>query len=663
MNAPIIDQKTINTIRLLAADAIEKANSGHPGLPMGSATMAYALWKEFLKGSATEPNWRDRDRFVLSAGHGSMLIYALLHLFGYEVSLEDLKKFRQLGSVTPGHPEYGMTPGVEVTTGPLGQGIANAVGLAMAERRLAAEFNQEAYKIVDHYTYVLCGDGDLMEGVSAEAASLAGHLKLGKLIVLYDDNGITIDGSTSLAFTEDVKARFEAYGWQVIKVADGNEYSSVVSAIAESRTELEKPTLIMVKNTIGFGSPNKAGKSSVHGSPLGKDELRLTKEHFGFNPDESFAISEEVSLHLKSLIDKRELERFAWEEKMAAYFAAYPEKAKQWEEWFDYALPENFLEDQVLWDQMNVKDASRNTGGKMMNGISGKIPNLFGGSADLNGSTKTYLKGLGDFTASTPEGNNIFFGIREHAMGAICNGIALHGGLRAYGSTFLVFSDYMKPPLRLAALMGLPVINVFTHDSIAVGEDGPTHEPIEHLLMLRSIPNMHVYRPADGRETAYMWEMALKRTTGPSCLILSRQDLALLDHSGKGAQRGAYAVRTELKDRPDYILIATGSEVNLAVEAAEILYKEGYDGRVVSMPSIELFQSQDQAYKDALLPKDVKKRISLEMGLTLGWERFTGSEGICIGIDRFGESGPGEEVMAHFGFEKEKVASRIRKYL
>lgn len=663
MSTHILDQKVINTIRLLAADGIEQANSGHPGLPMGAATMAYALWKEFLKGSATEPNWRDRDRFVLSAGHGSMLIYALLHLFGYEVSLEDLKKFRQLGSITPGHPEYGMTPGVEVTTGPLGQGIANAVGLAMAESRLSVEFNNEQYNIVDHFTYAICGDGDLMEGVSAEAASLAGHLKLGKLIVLYDDNGITIDGSTDLAFTEDVGARFEAYGWQVIKVADGNEYAAVVDAIAQGRKEAHKPTLIMVKNIIGFGSPNKAGKSSAHGSPLGKEELKITKENLGFDPNERFVVPEEVALYMKQLIDKRELERFAWEEKMEAYFDDYPEKARQWEQWFEYELPKDLMEDQALWDQMNVKDASRNTGGKMMNAISHKVPNLFGGSADLNGSTKTYLKGLGDYTSESPEGNNVFFGIREHAMGAICNGIALHGGLRAFGSTFLVFSDYMKPPLRLAALMGLPVINIFTHDSIAVGEDGPTHQPIEHLLLLRSIPNMHVYRPADGKETAYMWESALRRTTGPSCLILSRQDLPVIENSGKGAQKGAYAVRSELKERPDYILMASGSEVGLALEVAQILAGEGYDGRVVSMPSIELFLSQDQSYKDALIPKDVKKRISVEMGLTLGWERFTGEGGLCVGIDSFGESGPGEAVMAHFGFEKEKLAARIRKYL
>lgn len=657
-----MDQWTINTIRILAADAVEKANSGHPGLPMGAATMTYALWKEFLKGSATDPNWVDRDRFVLSAGHGSMLIYALLHLFGYDVALEDLKRFRQLGSNTPGHPEYGVTSGVEVTTGPLGQGIANAVGMAMAERRLADAFNTDAFNIIDHYTYVVCGDGDLMEGVASEAASLAGHLRLGKLVMLYDDNGITIDGSTSLSFNEDVGARFAAYGWQVLKVADGNDYEAVVDAIRIGKLNTAQPTLIMVKNVIGYGSPNKAGKSSAHGSPLGADELKKAKENLGGDPDETFVIPEEVVNYLKTIIDKREIERFMWEEKLEEYVIKHPDKAEAWKQWFDYELPFDIFEDEKLWDQMCVKDASRNSGGKFMNWVSGRIPNLFGGSADLNSSTKTYLKGAGDYSYNSPGGSNVFFGIREHAMGAILNGVALHGGLRAFGSTFLVFSDYMKPPLRLAALMGLPVINVFTHDSIAVGEDGPTHQPIEHLLMLRSIPNMHVYRPADGRETALCWMEALKRTEGPSCIILSRQDLASLETTGKGVQKGAYIVRHELKERPDLILTATGSEVSLALETAKLLEEEGIDARVVSMPCSQLFDKQETAYKEAIFPKDVSKRVSIEMGLTLGWERYIGSGGLAIGIDRFGESGPASDVMAHFGFEKNQLKARILKY-
>lgn len=657
-----MDQWTINTIRLLAADAVEKANSGHPGLPMGAATMTYALWKEFLKGSATDPNWVDRDRFVLSAGHGSMLVYSLLHLFGYEVSLEDLKRFRQLGSNTPGHPEYGMTTGIEVTTGPLGQGIANAVGMAMAERRLAETFNTNDFNIIDHFTYVICGDGDLMEGVSSEAASLAGHLRLGKIVMLYDDNGITIDGSTSLSFNEDVGARFAAYGWQVIKVGDGNDYEAVVEAIRIGKLNTSQPTLVMVKNVIGYGSPNKAGKSSAHGSPLGSDELKKTKESLGADPDEYFVIPEEVSNYLKGIIDKREIERFMWEEKLEEYIIKYPEKTEMWKQWFDYDLPFDIFEDEKLWDIMAVKDASRNSGGKFMNWVSDRIPNLFGGSADLNSSTKTYIKGKGDYSYNSPSGSNVFFGIREHAMGAILNGVALHGGLRAFGSTFLVFSDYMKPPLRLAALMGLPVIHIFTHDSIAVGEDGPTHQPIEHLLMLRSIPNMHVYRPADGKETALCWMEALKRTEGPSCIILSRQDLPVIESSGKGVQKGAYIVRHEQKERPDMILMATGSEVSLALDAAELLLAEGVDARVVSMPCLQLFEKQEMSYKEAIFPKDVQKRVSVEMGLTLGWDRYIGANGLAVGIDRFGESGPGDEVMAHFGFEKQQLKAKILKY-
>lgn len=658
-----VDQLAINTIRLLAADAVEKANSGHPGLPMGAATMTYALWKEFLKGSATDPNWVDRDRFVLSAGHGSMLLYALLNLFGYDVSIDDIRRFRQIGSITPGHPEYGVTPGVEVTTGPLGQGFANAVGMAMAEKRLAEAFNTEDYNIIDHYTYVVCGDGDLMEGVSAEAASLAGHLRLGKMVVLYDDNGITIDGSTTLAFTEDVGARFSAYGWQVIRVADGNDYESVVEAIRIGKLNTSQPTLVMVKNIIGYGSPNKAGKSSAHGSPLGSDELKRAKENLGADPEETFVVPDEVRNHLNEIIDKREIERFMWEEKLEEYIIKYPKKAEEWKQWFDYELPFDIFEDDKLWELMSAGDASRVSGGKFMNWVSDRIPNLFGGSADLNSSTKTYLKGKGDFNHNNPDGNNVFFGIREHAMGAVLNGVALHGGLRAFGSTFLVFSDYMKPPLRLAALMNLPVIHIFTHDSIAVGEDGPTHQPIEHLLMLRSIPNMNVFRPADARETAYCWMEALKRTEGPSCIVLSRQDLPLIDTTGKAVSKGAYIVRKETKDRPDGIMVATGSEVNLALQTAELLMAEGLDLRVVSMPSMQSFEKQDQSYKEAIFPKDVPKRISIEMGLTLGWEKYIGQQGLAVGLDHFGESGPGEEVMAHYGFEKQALKGKLLRYL
>lgn len=657
-----LDELAVNTIRLLAADAVEKANSGHPGLPLGAANMAYILWKDFLQGSATEPNWRNRDRFVLSAGHGSMLVYALLHLFGYEVNLEDLKQFRQLGSITAGHPEYGVAPGVEVTTGPLGQGIANAVGMAMAERKLASEFNQPHYDIFDHYTYVICGDGDLMEGVSMEAVSLAGHLGLNKLIVLYDDNGITIDGSTQLAFTEDVGQRFNASGWQVIEGIEGKDSEAIRGAIEKARASSQKPTLIMVKNIIGYGSPNKAGKSSAHGSPLGEAELKETKRFFGFDPEASFVVPDEVSQHLKGIIDKRELSRFKWEEQLENYFEAYPEMKRKYEQWFEYGVEESLLEDPRLWEQMNVKDATRNSGGKWLNFAAQTVSNLFGGSADLNSSTKTYLKGKGDFSKENFGGSNIFFGIREHAMGAILNGIALHGGLRAYGSTFLVFSDYMKPSIRLSALMKLPVVYIFTHDSVAVGEDGPTHQPIEHLNMLRSIPHLNVYRPADGRETAYCYYEAFKRTDGPSALILTRQDLGLIETSGKGVQKGAYIVRQEAKERPDLILIATGSEVNLSLEVSEWLFKLGIDTRVISMPCLEVFEQQSTAYREALIPKDVKKRISIEMGITSGWHRYIGDEGLAVGIDTFGESGPGELVMAHFGFEKQRLIEKILAY-
>lgn len=657
-----LDQLAVNTIRMLAADAVEKANSGHPGLPLGAANMAYILWKDFLKGSATDPNWQNRDRFVLSAGHGSMLIYALLHLFGYEVSLEDLKKFRQLGSITAGHPEYGLTPGVEVTTGPLGQGIANAVGMAMAEAKLASEFNKPEFDIFDHYTYAICGDGDMMEGVSMEAVSLAGHLGLNKLIVLYDDNGITIDGSTKLSFSEDVGLRFEACGWNVIRDILGDGDEAIRTALEKARVSTKKPTLIMVKNIIGYGSPNKAGKSSAHGSPLGAEELKATKAFFGFDPEASFVVPDEVTQHLKEVIDRRELSRFKWEEQLETYFETYPEMRVKYSKWFDYELDEHLLEDPRIWEQMNVKDASRSSGGKWLNYVAPIVENLFGGSADLNSSTKTYMKGLGDFASENHGGSNIFFGIREHAMGAILNGIALHGGLRAYGSTFLVFSDYMKPSIRLSALMKLPVVYVFTHDSVAVGEDGPTHQPIEHVNMLRSIPNLQVYRPADGRETAYCWFEALKRTDGPSALILTRQDLALIESSGKGVQKGAYIVRQEAKERPDIILMATGSEVMLSLEVSDVLFKLGIDARVISMPCLEVFEAQSSAYKEALLPKDVRKRVSVEMGITSNWYRYVGGEGLAVGIDTFGESGPGEEVMVHLGFEKQHLAERILAY-
>lgn len=657
----VIDQKTIETIRMLSIDAVQKANSGHPGLPMGAATMAYVLWSRHLKGSATDPNWVDRDRFVLSAGHGSVMLYSLLHLFGYDMTMDDIKRFRQLESRTPGHPEYGLTTGVETTTGPLGQGISNAVGMAIAEKRLAEEFNTNRLDIIDHYTYVIAGDGDLMEGVASEAASLAGHLKLGKLIVLYDDNGITIDGSTALTFTEDVLKRFDAYGWEVMQVEDGNDIEGIDEAIKRAKIDRTKPTLISVKTVIGYGSPNKAGKSSAHGSPLGVDEVRRTKEVFGWDPDVSFYIPEQVEEHLKSLIDKREIERFMWEEKLEDYIVNYPELASKWERWHDYEYFEFKVEDETeIISKLDVEDATRNHGGVVMNFLSQRMDNLMGGSADLNGSTKTYLKGKGDFNWDDPSGNNLYFGIREHAMGGILNGLTIHGGLRTFCSTFLVFSDYMKPPMRLAALMDLPVIYVFTHDSIGVGEDGPTHQPIEHLSLLRTIPNMSVFRPADGFETLVAWITALNQIEGPSAIVLSRQNLPVVGVKSQDVWKGAYIALKESSETIDMILIATGSEVGAAMEAARKLNDEGISTRVVSMLSQEKFNQQTDDYKEFILPGKVLNRISIEAGVAAGWGKYTGLDGINISIDSFGASAPGGELMEKFGFTAENIIEQAK---
>lgn len=658
-----IEKKVIQTIRFLSTDAVERANSGHPGLPMGAATMAYTLWSRFLKGSAAEPMWPDRDRFVLSAGHGSMLLYSLLHLFGYDVSIEDIKNFRQWGSKTPGHPEYGHTPGVETTTGPLGQGFANAVGMAIAERRLAAEFNTNDYNIVDHYTYVIAGDGDLMEGVSAEAASLAGHLRLGKLIVLYDDNDITIDGRTDITFTENVGKRFESYGWQVLKVEDGNSVEEIEEAIKNAKQDISRPSLIIVPTVIGYGSPNKAGTSGVHGSPLGEQELKLTKEAAGWDQYPDFYVSDEVKAYMKGIIYNREKSRLKWKEMYNEYSRKYPQKSIKWEIWNHLEFPEELSSDNELWNFSEKAVATRNAGGKVLNVIAKYLPNLMGGSADLNASTKTYLKDKGDFDRCNPRGNNIYFGVREHAMGAILNGMALHGGLRVFGSTFLVFSDYMRPAIRLSALMKLPVIYIFTHDSIALGEDGPTHQPIEHIMSLRSIPNTTVFRPADAKETAIAWLEALKRTDGPSVLILTRQKLPVLEGVHKGAHMGAYILRKENKEVPDVILIGTGSEISLLDNAHRELKKEGIEARVVSMLSWEIFDKQSQSYSEHVLPPQVKKRLVVEAGIPLGWERYIGKEGKIIGINRFGASAPGPVLMEKFGFTVNNIIKHVKEML
>ncbi len=657
MNA--LDKKTIETIRFLSVDAINKANSGHPGLPMGVATMAFALWKEFLKGTSKNSEWTDRDRFVLSAGHGSMLYYSLLHLFGYDVSLEDIKSFRQLGSKTPGHPEFGITDGVETTTGPLGQGISNAVGMAMAERRLEAEFGND---LIDHHTYVVVGDGDLMEGISSEASSLAGHLKLGKLIALYDSNNITIDGDTNITFTEDVSKRYEAYGWHVIDVEDGNDYDEIVEALKKAKAESDKPSIIIAKTVIGYGSPNKAGTSSVHGSPLGKDEAILMKKNFGWDNVSEFYIPQEVYDYMKTIIAEKEEDYDKWEEKFENAKKTDSELISKWDNFFNFELPKEILEDEGIWNQMTTTDATRSSGGKMINIISEFVPNLVGGSADLNGSTKTYLKKFGDFTVENPKGNNIFFGIREHAMAGILNGISLHGGFRVFGATFLSFADYMKPSIRLSALMNLPVIYIFTHDSIGVGEDGPTHQPIEQVAMLRSIPNLKVFRPADGKETAIAWVEALKND-GPSALILTRQNLPSQEGVTKAAHYGAYTLVKEKKEKPDLILMASGSEVQLAVETAKKLADQDIDARVVSMMSFRHFEEQPDEYKQQVLPSDVENRISIEALTTMGWYKYVGLKGLAIGIDRFGESGKDTDLFEYFGMTTEKVLEKALAYM
>ncbi len=653
--------KIINTIRALSIDAIEKANSGHPGLPMGAAPMTFTLWSKHLKSTAKDAKWMDRDRFILSAGHGSALQYSLLHLFGYDVTMDDLKQFRQWGAKTAGHPEYGVTEGVDATTGPLGQGLAMAVGMAIAEERLAAEFNKEDIKLFDHYTYALAGDGCMQEGISAEAASLAGHLKLGKLIVFYDDNGITIDGSTDITFTEDVIARYQAYDWQTIVVKDGNDVNEIDAAIKAAKLNTEQPTLIKVKTTIGYGSPNKAGTSGVHGAPLGADEIKLCKQNYGLDPEKSFHVDDDVYQAMAGIIKLRDDRYEAWQSDYKKYIEKYADDAKRLEQWLENKVDSKELLKPEYWADLQKDNATRSAGGAFVNAIKKQVPNLVGGSADLNGSTKTYLKGCGDFTVDDRSGDNIFFGIREHAMAAIANGIALHGGLRPFCSTFMVFSDYMKPSIRLSALMKQPVLYILTHDSIGVGEDGPTHQPIEHLLMMRSIPNVKVFRPANPLETGYAYISALENKTGPSVLILSRQGLKNNDGVNENAMKGAYVVAQSAKAVPDGLLIATGSEVEILLETREKLLADGIDVSVVSMPCKELFYQQDEAYRESVLPKAVAKRLVMEAGVSIGWEKEAGAEGAIIAIDHFGESAPGARVFAEFGFTAENAYKEFKK--
>lgn len=657
------DQLGVNTIRTLSIEAVQKANSGHPGLPMGAAPMAYALWTKHLKvNPTTSRNWVDRDRFVLSAGHGSAMLYSLLHLSGYNVTIDDLKNFRQWDSKTPGHPEVHHTDGVEATTGPLGQGIAMAVGMAMAEAHLAATYNRDSFPIMDHYTYAICGDGDLMEGVSQEASSMAGHMKLGKLIVLYDSNDISLDGPTSKAFTENVGARYEAYGWQHILVKDGNDLDEIEAAIEAAKAETDKPTLIEVKTVIGYGAP-KEGTSSVHGAPIGEEGITAAKAVYGWEyPD--FTVPEEVAARFKeTMIDEGQKAEEAWNEMFKNYEHAHPELAKQFKEAFANQLPEGW-EQELPKYELGTSAASRVTSKETIQTISKVVPSFWGGSADLSASNNTMVAAEKDFEPGQYEGRNIWFGVREFAMAAAMNGIQLHGGSHVYGGTFFVFTDYLRPAIRLAALQKVPVTYVLTHDSVAVGEDGPTHEPIEQLASVRCIPNVHVIRPADGNETVAAWKIAMTSTETPTILVLSRQNLPVLEgtleHASDSVQKGAYVLSPQKGEQPAGILIATGSEVNLAVEAQAKLAEEGIDVSVVSMPSFDLFEKQSAEYKESVLPKAVTKRVAIEAAASFGWERYVGTEGKTITIDHFGASAPGGLVLEKFGFTPENVVNTYK---
>ncbi|MDF2633875.1 MAG: transketolase [Pelosinus sp.] len=662
-----IDQLAVNTIRNLAIDAVEKANSGHPGMPMGAAPMAYQLWTKHMHHNPKNPKWFNRDRFVLSAGHGSILLYSLLHLSGYDLTIEDLKEFRQWQSRTPGHPEYRHTPGVDATTGPLGQGIGMAVGMAMAERHLAAQYNKTEYEIVNHFTYSICSDGDLMEGVSAEAASLAGHLKLGHLIVLYDSNDISLDGKLGLSFSEDVQKRFKAYGWQVLYVEDGNDLASIDKALVKAKGDALRPTLIEVKTTIGFGSPNKAGSSASHGSPLGKEEVQLTKSNYKWSYEQDFYVPDEVYAHFsQKVIEQGARLEEKWNTLLAKYRNEYPELAKNFENAIKGNLPEQWDRNLPIYEE-GKKIASRSSSGEVMNAFAKTIPTFFGGSADLASSNKTTIKDAGDFSSIDYSGRNIWFGVREFAMGAALNGMALHGGLKTYGATFFVFSDYLRPAIRLAALMKLPVTYVFTHDSIAVGEDGPTHEPIEQLASLRALPNINIIRPADGNETVAAWKVAIESLDKPTALVLSRQDLVTIagtkEIADKGVRQGAYVISKASVEIPSALLLATGSEVQLALQAQIQLASEKIFVSVISFPSWNLFEAQSQEYKETVLPANVKIRLAIEMGSSLGWERYVGDQGCVLGIDQFGASAPEKIVLREYGFTVENVVEKIKLLL
>ena len=651
---------SINTIRTLAMDAVQKANSGHPGLPMGCAPLAYVLWQRHLRFDPRAPDWFDRDRFVLSAGHGSMLIYAMLHLTGYGVSLDDIKAFRQWESNTPGHPEWHLTPGVEATTGPLGQGSANAVGMAIAERYLGSLFNRPGHTVIDHHTIALVSDGDVMEGVSHEAGALAGHLGLGKLIYLYDANHVTLDGPLSLAMSEDVAARYVAYGWHVQTVEDGNQdLAGIDRAIAAAKAETGRPSLVVVHTTIGYGSPKKAGTSSAHGSPLGEAEVAATKRALGWDPERKFDVPREVAAHMAEPGERGRAVHAAWRERVTAWRAAHPDVAATFDRCVRGELPPGWDQGWPTWKE-GESIATRSASGKVMAAAAKAIPWLFGGDADLGGSTKTIVPG-GDYDRAGA-GRNLRFGVREHAMGSICNGLHYHGGIRPFAATFFTFSDYMRPAVRLAALNGQPVVFVWTHDSVGLGEDGPTHQPVEHLMALRAMPNLMVFRPADANETAAGWKVALARTDGPTALVLSRQDLPVITAAGApGAERGAYVLVDADGGQSDAIVIATGSEVSVALVARTELAAAGVRVRVVSMPSWELFAAQDPAYRESVLPRAITARVAVEAGVTHGWREHVGNDGVVVGIDRFGASAPGEVVLDKLGINPGAVVAAVRQ--
>lgn len=658
-----IDMKSVNSIRVMAADAIQKANSGHPGLPLGSAPMAYELWAKHMNHNPANPKWANRDRFILSGGHGSALLYSLLHFFGYGLTVEDMQNFRQLGSKTPGHPEYGHTIGVEATTGPLGAGMAMAVGMAMAENHLAATFNKDGYPVVDHYTFVLGGDGCMMEGISYEAFSLAGTLGLEKLIVLYDSNNISIEGDTNIAFRENVRQRFESFGFHTQLVEDGNDLEAIGKAIEAAKAEKGRPSMIEIKTKIGAGCPAKEGKASAHGEPLGVENVAALRENLGIADNGAFIFDQDVYDNFKALAANGAAAEEAWNKLFDDYCKAFPEMKEKWDVYHDEDNAKCLYDMDDFWNSYEKPEATRNVSGTLLNILKDVVPNMFGGAADLAPSTKTNMKDAGDYSKENPLGKNLHFGIRELAMAAIGNGIALHGGLRPYVSTFFVFSDYVKPMARLSALMGLPLTYVLTHDSIGVGEDGPTHEPIEQLAMLRALPNFYVFRPADATECAAAWYYALNNKKAPTALVLSRQNLPQLDGSSQEALKGGYILEDSTKETPDAIIIATGSEVSLAVEAKKTLAEEGVDVRVVSMPSMDLFEDQPEEYKAAVLPKNVTARVAVEALSSFGWGKYTGLNGEFVGMKGFGASAPGGKLFEHFGITTDAVVAAVKKTL